>query len=253
MANDDLTPEQYEMLFGEPPPASSQPPPPPGASDPPPPPPRASHPSSAPQLLDFAEVDAGRATGGSIWANATRGQRIGGLLAGGFGLLVVVSVALAAITPDDATTSTSGTDDGVVLFAAIEPDGEPADAASSTTAQPASTTVAPTTTTVATTTTEAPTTTTTAAPTTTTTAAPTTTTAAPTTTTAAPTTTPAPTTTFAPAKNCQGYDPCIEPGPDVDCRGGSGNGPRYSGRVRVTGSDPYDLDRDNDGWGCEDS
>jgi hypothetical protein len=49
-----------------------------------------------------------------------------------------------------------------------------------------------------------------------------------------------------------GYRPCIPPGPDVDCAGGSGNGPRYVvGPVYVTGSDPYDLDRDGDGVGCE--
>jgi hypothetical protein len=49
-----------------------------------------------------------------------------------------------------------------------------------------------------------------------------------------------------------GYDPCIPPGPDVDCAGGSGNGPRYvEGPVRVTGNDPYGLDRDGDGIGCE--
>ena len=72
------------------------------------------------------------------------------------------------------------------------------------------------------------------------------------------TTTTSTSTTVAPAttastQNCQGYDPCLLPGDDVDCRGGSGNGPRYSGPVRVTGSDPYDLDRDGDGFGCEDS
>jgi hypothetical protein len=45
-----------------------------------------------------------------------------------------------------------------------------------------------------------------------------------------------------------GYDPCIPPGPDVDCRGGGGNGPRYvDGPVTVTGSDPYGLDGNNDG------
>ena len=50
-----------------------------------------------------------------------------------------------------------------------------------------------------------------------------------------------------------GYSPCITPGPDVDCAGGSGNGPRYvNGPVSVTGSDPYDLDRDGDGVACED-
>ena len=52
--------------------------------------------------------------------------------------------------------------------------------------------------------------------------------------------------------DCQGYVPCLPPGPDVDCAGGSGDGPRYvSGPVRVTGSDPYRLDGDGDGWGCE--
>jgi len=65
-----------------------------------------------------------------------------------------------------------------------------------------------------------------------------------------PTSTPVPAPT--PESNCTpGYDPCIPPGSDVDCAGGSGNGPRYVGPTRVTGSDPYDLDRDNDGWGCE--
>jgi len=55
-----------------------------------------------------------------------------------------------------------------------------------------------------------------------------------------------------PAADCQGYDPCIAPGSDVDCAGGSGNGPRYTGPVTVTGSDPYGLDNDGDGYGCED-
>jgi hypothetical protein len=54
------------------------------------------------------------------------------------------------------------------------------------------------------------------------------------------------------ARCTPGYRPCIRPGPDVDCRGGSGNGPRYvDGPVRVTGSDPYDLDIDDDGVGCD--
>ena len=49
-----------------------------------------------------------------------------------------------------------------------------------------------------------------------------------------------------------GYSPCISPGPDVDCQGGGGDGPRYvNGPVRVTGSDPYDLDADGNGVGCE--
>ena len=48
-----------------------------------------------------------------------------------------------------------------------------------------------------------------------------------------------------------GYSPCIPEGPDVDCAGGSGDGPRYVGTVRVTGFDPYGLDDDDDGIGCE--
>ncbi|HEY7009130.1 MAG TPA: excalibur calcium-binding domain-containing protein [Jatrophihabitantaceae bacterium] len=53
--------------------------------------------------------------------------------------------------------------------------------------------------------------------------------------------------------NCTpGYSPCIPISSDVDCAGGSGNGPVYvSGPVYVTGSDPYDLDRDGDGIACE--
>jgi hypothetical protein len=53
-------------------------------------------------------------------------------------------------------------------------------------------------------------------------------------------------------RNCTpGYSPCLAPASDYDCRGGSGNGPKYTGPVRVTGSDPYDLDRDGDGKACE--
>jgi hypothetical protein len=55
-----------------------------------------------------------------------------------------------------------------------------------------------------------------------------------------------------PPTDCQGYSPCLPPGGDVDCAGGSGDGPRYvQGPVYVTGSDPYDLDRDGDGVACE--
>jgi hypothetical protein len=49
-----------------------------------------------------------------------------------------------------------------------------------------------------------------------------------------------------------GYSPCIPPGDDVDCAGGSGNGPRYvTGPIQVTGSDPYRLDADHNGVGCQ--
>jgi hypothetical protein len=54
------------------------------------------------------------------------------------------------------------------------------------------------------------------------------------------------------SRNCTaGYSPCLLPASDYDCRGGSGNGPEYTGPVRVTGSDLYDLDRDGDGKACE--
>jgi hypothetical protein len=53
--------------------------------------------------------------------------------------------------------------------------------------------------------------------------------------------------------NCTpGYSPCLPPASDYDCAGGSGNGPEYVyGTVKVTGSDPYGLDADGDGLGCE--
>ena len=46
--------------------------------------------------------------------------------------------------------------------------------------------------------------------------------------------------------NCAaGYSPCVPPPPpDLDCA--DVNGP-----IRVTGSDPHNLDGDGDGWGCE--
>jgi hypothetical protein len=47
------------------------------------------------------------------------------------------------------------------------------------------------------------------------------------------------------------YSPCVPITSDVDCDGGSGNGPAFTGRVQVIGSDVYGLDRDDDGIGCE--
>ena len=53
--------------------------------------------------------------------------------------------------------------------------------------------------------------------------------------------------------NCTpGYSPCLPPASDYDCGGGSGNGPEYVYQTEiVTGSDPYELDSDGDGYGCE--
>lgn len=54
------------------------------------------------------------------------------------------------------------------------------------------------------------------------------------------------------AESCtDGYDPCLPPAADYDCEGGTGDGPAYTGYVTVTGYDPYDLDADGDGVGCE--
>lgn len=45
---------------------------------------------------------------------------------------------------------------------------------------------------------------------------------------------------------------CVPIASDVDCAGGGGNGPAYvQGRVRVVGTDIYDLDRDGDGIACD--
>lgn len=47
---------------------------------------------------------------------------------------------------------------------------------------------------------------------------------------------------------------CVPIASDVDCAGGSGNGPAYvQGPVRVIGTDIYGLDSDGDGIGCEDN
>ncbi len=53
--------------------------------------------------------------------------------------------------------------------------------------------------------------------------------------------------------NCDpNYSGCVPVASDVDCAGGSGNGPAYvRGPVTVIGSDIYGLDSDKDGVGCE--
>lgn len=47
------------------------------------------------------------------------------------------------------------------------------------------------------------------------------------------------------------YSGCVPIASDVDCAGGSGDGPAYTGKVKILGPDVYGLDRDDDGWGCE--
>lgn len=56
-----------------------------------------------------------------------------------------------------------------------------------------------------------------------------------------------------PASSCHpSYSACLKMNAgDYDCDSGSGNGPNYTGPVQVYGSDPFDLDRDSNGWGCE--
>ena len=65
----------------------------------------------------------------------------------------------------------------------------------------------------------------------------------------------APRPAAAPASGChpEYSGACLPPNSsDVDCASGSGNGPDYAeGPFQITGSDPYDLDRDGNGIACE--
>ncbi|WP_219731564.1 G5 domain-containing protein [Frigoribacterium sp. NBH87] len=67
----------------------------------------------------------------------------------------------------------------------------------------------------------------------------------------------APAPVAAPAPAASGCDAnysgaCVPVASDVDCAGGSGNGPAYvQGPVTIVGSDVYDLDRDGDGIACD--
>lgn len=48
------------------------------------------------------------------------------------------------------------------------------------------------------------------------------------------------------------YSGCVPNASDVDCAGGSGNGPEYvEGPLRVIGTDIYGLDRNKNGIACE--
>jgi len=69
------------------------------------------------------------------------------------------------------------------------------------------------------------------------------------------TTTPRLPATTATKRNCDPAYPdvCLPDGiGDFDCAGGSGNGPNYvKGPIRVLSPDPFRLDADHNGWGCE--
>jgi hypothetical protein len=67
---------------------------------------------------------------------------------------------------------------------------------------------------------------------------------------------PAPTrSSSSPRANCDSAypDACLHDGiGDYDCAGGSGNGPNYiGGPIEVRAPDPFGLDADHDGVGCE--
>lgn len=67
-----------------------------------------------------------------------------------------------------------------------------------------------------------------------------------------PTPPPAPAPDPQPACHPSYAGACLDPdASDYDCVGGSGNGPKYTGRVRVVGPDVFGLDADHDGIGCE--
>jgi hypothetical protein len=60
-----------------------------------------------------------------------------------------------------------------------------------------------------------------------------------------------PTGPSAPPECAEGYSPCLPPAADYDCKYGNGDGPEYTGEVIILGGyDPYGLDADNDGIGC---
>ena len=63
---------------------------------------------------------------------------------------------------------------------------------------------------------------------------------------------PKPTTTTAKPRCHPSYSPCVPIASDVDCAGGSGDGPVYvRGPIKIIGPDVYRLDADHDGLGCE--
>ena len=62
-----------------------------------------------------------------------------------------------------------------------------------------------------------------------------------------------PPNSYKPSSSCDpNYSGCVPIASDVDCAGGSGDGPAYvSGPITVIGYDKYGLDRDHNGIACE--
>jgi hypothetical protein len=201
------------------------------------------------------------------WRHRYRAVPVWGWIVGG--VVGLIAVSAIAAPPEEDSIDVGAANSAVITVLPTDP------AATTTTFAAATTvTIAPSTTVTTIATPVTTITTTTVAPTLppTTVPAPATTitiplTLPPTTTTTAPPAPPAttlppppPTTTIAilpliPQNTC---DPnysgaCVPIASDVDCAGGSGNGPAYvQGPVYIVGSDIYDLDgNDNDGVGCE--
>jgi resuscitation-promoting factor RpfB len=135
----------------------------------------------------------------------------------------------------------------VLLLGACEPDGDKVIETA-----PPIVEVEPTTSTSTSTSTTTTSTTTTSTSTTTPTTTPSTTVARPPTT-AATVARPTPTTRAAGGCDPNYAGACVPIDSDVDCGGGSGNGPSYvyAKRFQVVGTDIYGLDADNDGIACE--
>lgn len=192
-----------------------------------PPPPRAdATPTTPPQpVIDFGAVPEGGRTSG-----ASASTRLWAVAIGSFAGLL----AVGAMSIDSATTEAPVSQNINPLVKEIAStsiaEATTTNVPSTESTNNSTTTAAPSTTTVESTTRSLPSTTTTAVP-----------------------TTRARTTSAAPTNRCDpNYSGCVPVASDVDCAGGSGNGPAYvRGPVQIIGSDIYGLDRDNDGIGCE--
>ncbi len=160
-----------------------------------------------------------------LWKGRVGWAHLGSRGAAGVALgvgLVLMSVG-GALIPDEERIASTGTSASEAPTTAVEP----------TTTIPATTTVPPTTMTM-----------------------PATTTTAPPPVMSRSTTLPRPVVTTVARAVCHpSYEgECLPPSAsDVDCAGGSGNGPVYARtkNIRVVGPDVYDLDRDGNGLACE--